>query len=188
MTDADGGSDGDGGLRRLLDQAAIRDVVARYARGIDRGDLELVRDCYHPDGTDRHPGFDGARDDYVAWLVGALARHTFTQHVLANTLIDLAGDVAAVETYAVAYHAGDPPEDPRSNFAAGFRYLDRFERRDGRWRIAARVVAAEWTMPWHSDPVRRARLGVVGRRGPDDPLYDLAAGVPGAPMRGAAPA
>jgi hypothetical protein len=170
---------GDETYRRLVDEAAIRQVVASYARGIDRLDLELVRDCYHPDATDRHPGFDGRRDDYIEWLRSMLAHQTLTMHVMANTLVDLVGDQAAVETYGVAYHAGDPPENERWNFAAGFRYLDRFERRDGRWRIADRVVAMEWTQPWFTDPDRRTRLGVVGRRDGDDPLYDLARRVPG---------
>ena len=61
-------------LQELLDQRAIRDVVLRYCRGIDRLDLELVRDCYHPDATDDHGGFVGDRDEYVEWVGGVLGR------------------------------------------------------------------------------------------------------------------
>jgi len=49
-------------LRTLLDRQEIADVVARYCRGIDRRDFDLVRTCYHPDGTDRHTGFLGGID------------------------------------------------------------------------------------------------------------------------------
>ena len=41
-------------LAELGDQQAIRDVLARYWRGIDRGDADLVRSTYHPDARDAH--------------------------------------------------------------------------------------------------------------------------------------
>lgn len=133
-------------VQALLDHQAIRDVVLRYCRGIDRLDLELVRGCYHPDATDDHGSFRlRTRDDYVEWVGGVLMRYTGTMHVVANQLVELDGDVARSETYGVAYHHGDPPDDHRRNFTTGFRYVDRFERRDGEWRIATRVAVREWT-------------------------------------------
>lgn len=132
-------------VQALLDHQAIRDVVLRYCRGIDRLDLELVRGCYHPDATDDHGSFLGTRDEYVEWVGGVLMRYTGTMHVVANQLVELDGDVARSETYGVAYHHGDPPADQRRNFTTGFRYVDRFERRDGEWRIATRVAVREWT-------------------------------------------
>ena len=133
-------------VQALLDHQAIRDVVLRYCRGIDRLDLELVRGCYHPDATDDHGSFRlRTRDDYVEWVGGVLMRYTGTMHVVANQLVELDGDVARSETYGVAYHHGDPPDDHRRNFTTGFRYVDRFERRDREWRIATRVAVREWT-------------------------------------------
>ena len=112
----------------------------------------MVRDCYHADAIDRHPGFDGERDQYIDWVGTVLERHTVTMHLLGNTLFDVVGDQAAVETYAVAYHGGEPAEDRWRNFVAGFRYVDRFERRASRWRIADRYVVTEWVQPWRADP------------------------------------
>ena len=40
----------------LLDREAIRDVYTRYARGLDRGDAELIASAYHPDATEDHHG------------------------------------------------------------------------------------------------------------------------------------
>lgn len=132
-------------LGELLDKQAIHEAVLRYCRGIDRRDRALVRDCYWPDATDDHAGaFSGSRDEFVEWVFGVLERYTGTMHVIANHLVEIDGDVADSEAYGVAYHRGDPPDDPRRNFTTGFRYLDRFERRDGDWRIAARAVALEW--------------------------------------------
>ena len=44
-------------VQYLLDFAAIRDVIARYFQGIDRGDLGQVRDCFTAD----------VRADYHQW-------------------------------------------------------------------------------------------------------------------------
>ena len=162
-------------VQALLDQRAIRDVVLRYCRGIDRLDLELVRDCYHPDATDDHGGFVGTRDEYVEWVGGVLMRYTGTMHVVANQLVELAGDHARSETYGVAYHHGDPPTDPRCNFTTGFRYVDRFERRDGAWRIEARVAVREWTHTVTAEQqviVAPERDGRRGQRNRTDAVYE----------------
>ena len=129
----------------VSDIEAIRTVVLRYCRGIDRRDLELVRDCYHPDATDDHGGaFTGTRDELVAWLSGVLERYDGTMHTVTNQLVEVDGDAADCESYGVAYHWGTPADDPRRNFTTGYRCLDRFERRDGVWRIASRRVVLEW--------------------------------------------
>ena len=46
-------------MRILEDQQAIRDVLSRYARGVDRCDLGLLKSAYHPDGYDDHGFFKG---------------------------------------------------------------------------------------------------------------------------------
>jgi hypothetical protein len=170
----------DPAVQRLVDRQAIADVVLRYCRGIDRGDLELVRACYHPDATDEHGTFLGTRDEYVDWVGGILTRFTGTMHVVANQLIELDGgarnrDTARCETYGVAYHWGDPPDDSRRNFTTGFRYVDRFARRGGEWRIARRVAVREWThvVPAEQQlaipPERDGRRGV---RDGSDAVYE----------------
>jgi ketosteroid isomerase-like protein len=159
----------------LLDQQAIRDVVLRYCRGIDRLDLELVRACYHPDATDDHGPFRGTRDEYVEWVDRVLQRFTGTMHFVGNQLVDVDGDVARSETYGVAYHHGDPPEDARRNFTTGFRYVDRFERRDGEWRIASRLAVREWTHTVTADQqviIPSERDGRRGRRDRTDAVYE----------------
>lgn len=165
----------DPALQVLLDRQAIADVVLRYCRGIDRLDLELVRDCYHPDATDEHGTFTGTRDEYVDWVSGVLERYTGTMHVVSNQLIEVDGDRAHAETYGVAYHWGEPLTDHHRNFTTGFRYVDRFERRDGVWRIARRVAVREWTQvvpaqqQWVVPPERDGRRG---RRDRSDAVYE----------------
>lgn len=163
------------GHQQLDDELAIRRVLLRYCRGIDRVDLESVRDCYWPEAVDRHGPFTGTRDEYVAYLTTLLPRHTMTMHHVGNMLIEFdetIDNTAYSETYAVAYHSGEPPGDIRWNYAAGFRYVDRLERREGRWRIAERTTAIEWVTPWEPDRQRLAALGTpLPRRDTTDPAY-----------------
>lgn len=72
-------------------QHAIRDVLYRYCRGVDRVDLELVRDCYHDDAVDDHGAFRGPPDAYVAWLADRLRAYEHTSHTLGNVLIEVGG-------------------------------------------------------------------------------------------------
>lgn len=166
-------------LARLLDERAIESVLKRYCRAIDRRDLALLRSCYHDDATDRHGSFFGGADEYVAWVDGLLARYRMTTHALNQITIEFADDpdVAAAETYGISVHRGDPAK-PHQNLATAFRYLDRFERRAGEWRIASRVAIGEWSLrlpedAWWDVPESHAKSA----RDASDPVYALRAAV-----------
>jgi hypothetical protein len=161
-------------LRATADRLAIQDVLCRYARGIDRCDIDVLRGVW----------WSGARADYgngevdaVDWsgdVVIALAAMRRTQHFLGNMLIDLDGDQATAETYCRAYHEVDGADGP-IEMEVGGRYLDRLERRGGEWRIAHRRYVHDWnrntasTAAW-SGPMY-GNLKRVGARRPDDPSY-----------------
>ncbi len=166
----------DAGLAELMHERAIRRVLLQYCRGIDRLDMKLVEDCYWPEASDQHGSFSGARDEFVAWVEPLLRRHTMTMHHLGNIIIDVdpGGERARSESYGVAYHSGEPAGDIRWNYAAGFRYVDRFERRGDQWRIADRITAIEWVRAWDSDRERLAASGdpVPRRDGTDPALAD----------------
>ena len=53
----------------------------------------------------------------------------------------------------------------------GGRYIDRFERRDGEWKIADRVVVHEWDQVEHIVLAYTPGRFAEGTRGPDDPLH-----------------
>ena len=164
-------------LRALVDRRAIEDVILQYCRGIDRMDRERVRACYHPDATDDHGSFKGDVEAFLAWVFRLLGRYTNTMHFVGNILVELAGDIAAAETYGIAFHRSKDPA-PHLNLMTGFRYLDRFERRDGEWRIAARTAVTEWARVDDT----RGRFDVPatlpsGERGAGDALYALLADV-----------
>jgi ketosteroid isomerase-like protein len=129
----------------LLDLEEIRTVLHTYCRAVDRQDEVLLRSIYHPDATDDHIGFSGSVDDFVRGAFEALADDAFVMHNMGTTLIELAGDVAYVESYYESLR-GQPADDGEYLLASGGRYVDRFERRDGGpWLIASRILFREWS-------------------------------------------
>lgn len=154
-------------LDKLLARTEIADVILRYARGIDRLDLELVASCYHPDAYDDHGTMKGGVDDFLASAATFLSRFEATMHFMGNMLIEVDGDVARAETYAVAYHRLALPDGSGKDDIWGIRYVDRFECRNGAWKIAHRVVAQEWRRV-DPVPVGRVRGGGPGMWGTRD--------------------
>ncbi|MGB3807057.1 MAG: nuclear transport factor 2 family protein [Erythrobacter sp.] len=161
-------------LAAMLDKQDCTELVHRMARAIDRCDAELVGELFHPDATDDHGGFKGSAKDFVPWVMEVLGTMTRTQHVIGNVLIELDGDHARGESYFIAHHA-IPGEDGSDTFmiAAG-RYLDRFERRDGTWKISHRGAVYDWSSAaplsdiWDRPAMEEYSFG---ERGKADPSY-----------------
>ncbi|HEY3697209.1 nuclear transport factor 2 family protein [Phenylobacterium sp.] len=166
--------DVDAAVRDLVDKQAVHEVVLRYCRGIDRLDLDLVRQAYHPGGIDHHTGFSGPIEEFLAWVEPGLRRMGGTTHIVGNHLSEIAGDVAVAETYGQAVHWGEPGDDePRRNFTTGFRYIDHMTRRDGVWAIQERWASREWTRSDVGLRMAKWGEGPSGRRDADDPLAAL---------------
>lgn len=160
-------------LHELLERTEIHDTVLRYCRGIDRLDEVAVRACFHPDATDAHGSFTGTIDDFIAWAFDLLRKYDSTMHLVANHLCELRGDHAVAETYGIAFHRSSDPL-PRRNLTVGFRYLDRFDKRDGVWRISHRVATTEWVRaPGEGSEWPIPADSEVGRRDSTDPLHTL---------------
>jgi hypothetical protein len=143
------------GVELLLAERAIRAVVLRYCRGVDRMDRDLVRSCYHADATDSHGSFDGGVDEFIDWVWRVLGRYSMTMHLIGNVLVEIDGtddDRATCESYGVAFHRTDDGNGP-GNLTTGFRYVDRFAKRPptlgapAEWRIERRSAVTEWVRP-----------------------------------------
>jgi ketosteroid isomerase-like protein len=159
-------------ISELSARAEISDLMARYARGVDRGDWTAVRACYHPDAHDDHGAYKGGIDglmDHLEQLAGML---TATTHELGNHLVEIDGDAARAETYCTGWYRRTDRHGHERLIAQGLRYLDRFERRAGRWAIAHRTVVLDWEHVF--DPGRQAPIGPEwcrGGRGAADPSH-----------------
>lgn len=137
----------DSKLQGIIDEAEIRRAIARLARGEDRRDAELIRSCWWPDATYDYGVQGGGFDEYLAWVVPGADAITNTQHVLGQTYTVLDGDTAKAETHVISYHRVDMGAGEQDT-AIGGRYLDNFAKRDGEWRIAARIMLYDWFQDW----------------------------------------
>jgi hypothetical protein len=129
-------------LRALLDRTEIIDCIHRYTRGMDRLDRELARSAYHDDAIDEHTAYVGPVDRFLNWAFAYHATQVRHQHYVTNHSVELDGDTAHAETYYLFVGTDRSPDAPI--LFTGGRYVDRFERRDGRWAIATRVTLVEW--------------------------------------------
>ena len=131
------------------DHIEIQQVLYRYCRAVDRGDEALLRSVYHTGAIDRHGAFDGTGADFAAFLVPLMDQAPRVgQHHITNILIALRDDTADVESYFLALHPlGDPATGEASHVPVTGRYLDRFARRDGAWKIDERTVVLDWSAP-----------------------------------------
>src|SRR6185312_4912092 len=63
----------DPALQALLDKQEIAELLTRYLRSVDRGDVDTLRACYLPGATEDHGGlFAGPAQDYVDSIAAAL--------------------------------------------------------------------------------------------------------------------
>ncbi len=130
-------------LSTYVAREQIRDCIARLARGEDRRDPDLIRAAYWPDSTTDYGMWSGEFDAYLAWVVPGADAIKVTQHVLGQSVVELDGDIAKVETHVNSYHRIDMGQGDRDTLIGG-RYLDTLERRGGQWRIAQRTMLYDW--------------------------------------------
>jgi hypothetical protein len=172
---------------RLADRMQIQDTMYRWCRSVDRLDFEAMRGVFHPDAMDIHGAYNGGVDGLVDWI---RARHRdipFSMHAVSNMLIEFAGpDLALVESYvrttqrypaeaaqALAQLAGGKAPEGAMDLLTCSRYVDRFERRDGAWKILKRTLVADWkqVVPVPADAPRPVAGWESGRRSQDDFVF-----------------
>ena len=129
-------------VQDLVDRAEIHDCLNRYARGMDRHDRGLVRSAYHDGAIDVHGSQAFAAEEFIDWAFAYHEPQMHHQHYLTNVMIEVDGDIAHSECYYL-FVARYPDRDTPLTVAGG-RYVDRFERKSGRWAISTRVCTAEW--------------------------------------------
>lgn len=162
-------------LRRLEDIGAIRRLLARYARALDRSDWTGMRGCFTADATDDHGPHQGSVDALVSGTRELMAGYWGTMHVLGQSLIELDGDDATAETYALSFHRRHCAEGAAGDedTVTGIRYLDRLARAEGSWLIAARVTVHEWNTTIAARDWLDAAQWVNGAADRSDPSYVL---------------
>ena len=157
-------------VQERLDKEAIREALMRYCRGVDRLDADIISSVYHPDAYDDHAGriFSGETvgQGLVDWMIELM---DVTAHNITTSNIEIYGDQAGSESYTTSMHLQTVDGEQKTLLAMA-RYVDRFERRDGEWKILSRVVVPEFT-GWVE--MQRLDFPTSARRDRTDPSYDV---------------
>jgi len=162
-------------IDELLAKQEIAELSGTYMRGLDRLDAVLLRSVFHDDATTDYGFFQGGPDAFVAMAMGALRDHAANHHMLGQINIRLAGDAVAFgEVYFQAFHRLTASSKEVDLFIAG-RYVDRYEKRGGRWKIAFRAEVNDWarTEPAADSYFQSSPKGLRGARAPADLSYRI---------------
>lgn len=160
-------------LRYLRDRQDILDCLSRTSRGNDRFDKDLIVGAYHPDGEHElgqkiisGPEY-GDHANHAHEAISEANLHNVTMHSC-----EIDGDVAHTESYVIGLFADKGAATSR--MLAG-RYIDRLERRDGKWGIVLRRATVEVAMEGKATlPNGNGVLGsgyLKGNRDRSDPSY-----------------
>lgn len=159
-----------GTLEALLDREAIREVLGRYCRGLDRMDRALADTVWHEGGTADYDGiYEGTGAGFLDWVWEAHAGMERHSHQITNLLIDLDGDRATSEAYVTVVLWTKPDaEGAQQELVGRGRYLDRWEKRAGRWGIVHRLHLLDLSSAF---PLGRADVSAGSRRDREDGSY-----------------
>ena len=123
-------------VQALSDDSSIRNVLRRYARGLDRHDVALESSAFWPDAQVNYGFYSGQRDQFVKWgNEGHSQNYVRHEHHITTQTIDIDGDTAHVESYVIYFLR---VKNEKTTHIGGARYIDKMERRDFEWRIILR--------------------------------------------------
>lgn len=158
-------------IDRLTSWHAIYDLLCDYMRGQDRLDPVLHRSVFHDDAsTDYGDGYRGDADGFVAFAQAVLTPHHANHHMIGQVRIDFeSADTAFGEVYFQAFHRTVSEAGEEEDLWVSGRYVDRYERRAGAWKIAHRSELVDWvrTEP-AADGLMKAGHFPLGARAPHD--------------------
>ncbi|MET0885955.1 MAG: nuclear transport factor 2 family protein [Mycetocola sp.] len=141
------------------DHIEVVQLIARYARGVDYGDVDLLASTLaanvHKKGTSigemgaifaRDPRYTGETPlggrDFAESIVNNMA-HIGSQHVMTNHLTAFDGDTATVQCYLIARHfRKDDPSGPA--FEVGGEYTHDLVRTVDGWKISFWRLDITW--------------------------------------------
>ena len=161
-------------VQTLLDKDAIREIIYRYCHANDRRNWEMLKTLYHEDGTDDHGRFKGLASDFAEYAASRQSSELeITYHTVGSIAIELDGDSAKAESYMTCYHLFRSDDGgPLFDFM-GARLVDRFERRQGTWAIADRVLVRDWRHRVRLEEPEGADEFVRGRVDEDDMAWGM---------------
>jgi len=161
----------DEAVAELLAKQAITEALYKYCRAMDRMDNELGKSVFHADAPADYGGmYQGTGHGFIEYVYGAHAGMLLHQHQLGNVLVTVNGDTASSESYVtVSFRRKDETGAVVGMRSCG-RYLDRWEKRGGRWAISNRLYLHLFD---ETHPVAASQFPSTGTRDRTDPSYAI---------------
>ena len=156
-------------LRMVRDRLQIAEALAIYCRAVDRVDRELGYAIWHDDAEVDYGEsiYRGSGRGVIDHICDSHLHGVVHSHQVANLIIRFDGALAFSEAYvtsAMRMMQGDT----LLQITTRGRYLDRWSRRGGDWRIERRMFVADL------DEIRTATPGAIPPRftlDRNDPSY-----------------
>lgn len=159
-------------LTELANKQAITELIYSYCRAVDRLDVPLGHSIWHEDGYADYgenyyqgPG-KGVIDTICKHHLGLLSH----SHQVSNILIRVDGERAGSESY-VTGTMRTVREGKLLHMEVWGRYLDAWEKRQGRWGLVRRKVVFDHQEMREASPM--PGHGLAAARDGSDPSYEL---------------
>lgn len=132
------------------DVVQLNQLAYRYAAAVDACDVALLQGVFTADGRLRsyHPGVDEpfadlTGPDQLAAIPNAMrGAHRHTMHQMTNHLVEIDDDAATGSVLCTARHLS---LDGSHAINVMIRYVDRYARIGGAWKIADRQIRFLWS-------------------------------------------
>jgi hypothetical protein len=158
-------------MEELLDKQAITERIYDYARSMDRLDAELGYSCFH-EGTPVDYGTQMYQGDGRGFVDMCMAAHPgfhAHSHQFSNIRIWIDSlTTARSETYCDVTLRRYDEEGKAFDIRNLGRYVDRWEKRRGEWRISERKYLIDFDQ---SGPPPGSLFAMTGKRDKSDPSY-----------------
>jgi len=167
-------------LSELLDRQAITDVIYGYCLAVDRLDFKAMTELYHPDGFDDHGHFgEGPVKNFFSFVEKNVAGGSIgrVHHAVTNIVLKLDGDYAESQSWFFGFHVIEEEGKEPWDYVIIGRFLDKFEKRNGQWKIFHRRVVPDMTYRTERSTMRLddplAAGFHLGQGGQKDPSYNF---------------
>jgi len=154
-------------IERLEALDEIRQLPPKYAICLDMRDMDALANLFVPDvGV---PGGGRGREAHRAWFDAAMRmRVTGTAHGVLGHVIDVHDPDTAT---GLVYSRNDLEHEEAWLFEV-MAYLDRYERREGRWLFVRRTPLFWYDAPITDPPVGENKLRWVGEPPQEGAFHD----------------
>ena len=132
-------------MQEIKDKQDIYELSCKYARGLDRLDSKLFRSVFFDDAYCEYGFFNGNPDEFTKFCMSALNNHESNHHMIGNVLIEIEGEEAFGEVYFNAFHKVKNDKGALDDLIIAGRYIDKYQKRRGQWKIIYRSEAIDWS-------------------------------------------